>query len=127
VLAAVFRPDGKVLATLDNDQAVRLWDVATGQRLGPAYSHPAEVTGIAFAPDGLRLAAGCADGVLRLHDVPLPATGDSTWLREAAEALTGMALTEKGALRELDPATFEQRRRDLERRGDPFASPRRAR
>jgi hypothetical protein len=68
----------------------------------------------------------CADGILRLHDVPPPAGGDSTWLREAAEALTGMSLTEKGALRELDPATYQQRRHDLERRGDPFTSPRRA-
>jgi WD40 repeat protein len=32
VVAGVFAPDGKVLATLGSDHAVRLWDVATGQR-----------------------------------------------------------------------------------------------
>jgi WD40 repeat protein/serine/threonine protein kinase len=125
VQAGVFGPDGKALATLGSDHAVRLWDAATGQRLGPAFAHPAEVTALAFAPDSRRLVTACADGVLRLHDVPPPAAGDSTWLREAAEVLTGMVLTEKGALRELDPATYQQRRRDLDRRGDPFTSPRR--
>src|SRR5207248_4047304 len=50
------------------DKTIRLWDVQTHQQLAviPAGSI---VYGVAFSPDGTRLAAGCRDNNVRLIDV----------------------------------------------------------
>jgi WD40 repeat protein len=55
VAAAVYSPDGKTLATGGKDRTARLWGVATGRRLHE-LAHPEEVTDVAWAPDGRRLA-----------------------------------------------------------------------
>jgi WD40 repeat protein/DNA-directed RNA polymerase subunit RPC12/RpoP len=55
-------PDGLVLATGGADQSVHLWDSETGRQkylLGPLG---AEVTVVAFRPDGRQLAAALEDG-----------------------------------------------------------------
>ena len=40
VIEVAFSPDGKMLATADNDGTVRLWDPATGQAIGTIRSPP---------------------------------------------------------------------------------------
>jgi WD40 repeat protein len=120
VLLGTFSPDGSLLATVCDDRAVRLWDVRTGRRIGPALHHPAEVTAVIFRPDGSQLICAGADGMLRLWDVPAPTRGEPRWLREAAEGLTGIALDDRGVMQALDEGVMAQRRRELQRRGDPF-------
>src|SRR5439155_10273870 len=51
---------------------VYLWDVRARERVG-ALPHASAVYGLAFSPDGTRLAAGCRDKAVRLWDV---ATGE---------------------------------------------------
>jgi WD40 repeat protein len=55
-----FSPDGKTLATTNNSQAIRLWDVATGRLLRRLLSADENgfFTVMAFSPDGKTLAAG---------------------------------------------------------------------
>src|SRR5262249_34102691 len=60
-----FSADGRTLATTaglgEGDDAVRLWDTASGKPLR-VLQHPGASAGV-FAPDGKRLASGGTDGV----------------------------------------------------------------
>jgi WD40 repeat protein len=65
-----FDRDGGALATAHHDGSVRVWDAATGRqrvRIAPAHDHP--VLGVAFSPDGERLAsAGGGDNAVKVWD-----------------------------------------------------------
>jgi RNA polymerase sigma factor (sigma-70 family) len=69
-----FTPDGKGLASGDDEGAVHVWDVNTGEK-GHTFALPdtldrrRRVFCVAFAPDGRSLAAGYEDGTVRLWEV----------------------------------------------------------
>ncbi|MBF8283025.1 MAG: hypothetical protein HW378_1940 [Anaerolineales bacterium] len=67
--ASVFSPDGTRLAgvsasTIGN--AVKLWDAANGRELLTLSGHTGWVMGIAFSPDGKRLASTSLDGTVKV-------------------------------------------------------------
>ncbi|HVK09463.1 MAG TPA: LpqB family beta-propeller domain-containing protein, partial [Gemmataceae bacterium] len=66
VNAVAFTPDGRTLAAVGADSAVRRWDVQTWKPLGIPVSLPGEALAVAYSPDGRRLAVGGRDGLLRL-------------------------------------------------------------
>jgi WD40 repeat protein len=80
--AVVFSPgDGRLLAAAGDNATATLWEVATGHTVGPPLTgHTGFVSGIAFTPDGTRLATGGADGMhvgperCRRRRVPVRAT-----------------------------------------------------
>ena len=74
VSAVAFGPDGKLLAGSDSNDTVRLWNPATGQRVGTPIRADARngLHGVAFSPDGGLLASADGDGTVRLWN---PATG----------------------------------------------------
>jgi WD40 repeat protein/transcriptional regulator with XRE-family HTH domain len=94
VLSVAFGPDGKTLATGDNDGTVQLWDVAARQQIGLPLSSTGAVNAVAFSPDGKTLATGSADGTVRSWDLaislpagPLQAFGGTVTSRSAGSLL----------------------------------------
>jgi WD40 repeat protein/tetratricopeptide (TPR) repeat protein len=58
VFSVAFSRDGKTILTASMDKTARLWDVASGQPLGPRLVHPAVVTAAVFSPDGRTILTG---------------------------------------------------------------------
>lgn len=82
VSAAVFAPDGKLLATASHDRAIKLWHPATGKPWVTLHGHHGIVTSLAFAPDGKTFATGSHDQTVNIWDV------DSGEIRAALRDLT---------------------------------------
>jgi WD40 repeat protein len=64
-----FSPDGKWVAASNENQAVNVWDAATGNAAVTLSPH-SMVFGFAFSPDGKTLAAACVNMTLQLWDLP---------------------------------------------------------
>jgi WD40 repeat protein len=78
VNACAFSPDGRLLASGGHGGHVKLWDAATGQEVANLTDHQCghagdkeiyHVYACAFSPDGKRLAAGGANGVIKIWDI----------------------------------------------------------
>lgn len=65
----VFSPDGALVAAIQNDTTVVVWDVATGQERLNLAGHTDVVFGLAISPDGERLATIAYDRTARLWDL----------------------------------------------------------
>ena len=66
-------PDGGILATKasfdDFNNAIRLWDTATGDLLGECSGHKQGVWSVAFSPDGKTLVSSSDDSTLKFWNV----------------------------------------------------------
>jgi WD40 repeat protein len=66
--ALSFSADGKRLAVNGIDQAVRLWDLTTGEEVLTMRPHGALVSAVAFSPTGELLATGGSDMLVKVWD-----------------------------------------------------------
>lgn len=63
-----FSHNGKQLATLEEGGAARVWNMSTGQQVGPRYTHRQPIQSISFSPDDTLLLIGGQKGLLKLWD-----------------------------------------------------------
>jgi WD40 repeat protein len=69
VFSAALSPDGKLAVSGGDDDALRLWDVATGKPVRVLEGHTNLVWSVAFAPDGKHILSASEDRTVRLWDV----------------------------------------------------------
>jgi WD40 repeat protein len=69
VYGAVLTKDETRILSWSNDHTLRLWDVATGQQIGPAMKHGSDVNGAVLTKDETRVLSWSNDHTLRLWDV----------------------------------------------------------
>jgi WD40 repeat protein len=69
VIGLAFSHRGQRLASISyTGRLVSVWDVATGYLMRTIKINTLELYDIAFAPDGVHLVSGCADGIVRILD-----------------------------------------------------------
>jgi Flp pilus assembly protein TadD len=117
---AAFRGDYGLVAAGFKDGAVRLYDPATNQPVGPPRFLRHAVVRVAFTSDGWSVAAVDDLGESRTWPVPEPLDGDLDDLTLRLEARTGLRMETGLALSRLNPATWQERLEQLGRL-DPSA------
>jgi hypothetical protein len=65
---AAFSPDGALLA-YGSGMVAKIADITTGRTLRILRGHQRTLTDIAFSPDGIRIATGDGDGIVRIWDL----------------------------------------------------------
>ena len=100
VYTVAFSPDGQLLASGGDDNAVILWNVADGSKRNAFIEHNKSVTFVAFSPDGQRLASASLDGFVRLWYVSAKHQRNSfrhsNWIESVAFSPNGKVLASSG-------------------------------
>jgi WD40 repeat protein/serine/threonine protein kinase len=121
VIHVVFQPTlSPLLASAGVDGAARLWAPALGRPVGPALTHQDVVMMLAFDPAGRTLLSCSRDGKGRLWPVPAPLSGEPERIVLWTETLTGKTLDAGGAVRFLEPSSWQRRWRSRQDSSEPL-------
>jgi WD40 repeat protein len=89
-----FSADGRVVAIAYQDDAIRLWQTATGKLLGACVGHKQGVKSVAFAPDGKTLATSSDDSTVRFWNVA--SQQELLNIRQLGKTLSGLLFSPDG-------------------------------
>jgi len=90
VKALCLSPDGDMLATGGLEDAIHVWEVATGKRVRDLQGHGGGINALSWSPDGKYLASAGADKTMRLWEVGTAAAkkmGSGTVVRSTLRAV----------------------------------------
>jgi hypothetical protein len=116
ILALAFQPGRKLVATGSQDGTVRVWDVATGQPIGPVLRPPGAIANVAFLFGGKNILtqSDAPRQCCVLQSLPDNPERESTWV----EVVTGLTFDrQQGLFQVLDNQTWLVRRERLEELG----------
>lgn len=117
-----FSADGKLVAVVQegyaNAGSVQIWEVASGKQLRFPTGHPGTVNGLAYSPDGKRLAT-CSNDVLLVYESATGAellrwVAHKSSIEQIAFSPDGKTLASgsiDGTIALWDPATGKERKR----------------
>ena len=77
------------------------------------------VGAVALSADGKTALTGSRDRTARIWKIPQPLRGDPQRILLWAQVITGLEADERGDIRMLDAATWQQRRQRLQDLGGP--------
>jgi WD40 repeat protein len=86
-------PDGKTVATGQNDKVVRIWDLASAREVESFRGHTDAVTAVIYAPDGKTLYSGSLDQTVRRWDL---ADGRALSVFQLQSGVLGLAVSPDG-------------------------------
>uniref|UniRef100_A0A0E0E4F4 Uncharacterized protein n=1 Tax=Oryza meridionalis TaxID=40149 RepID=A0A0E0E4F4_9ORYZ len=69
VLSLAMSPDGRYMASGDEDGTIMMWDLSSGRCVSPLGGHSSCVWSLAYSCEGALLASGSADCTVKLWDV----------------------------------------------------------
>jgi eukaryotic-like serine/threonine-protein kinase len=101
VVCVTFSPDGKRVASADQDEGIKLWDSVSGKQIPLLGGHMSSVTTLALSPDGRLLASGGQDGIVRTWETESgrqlpPFSAHSAWVKCVAFSSKGAWLASAG-------------------------------
>jgi WD40 repeat protein len=79
VHATSLAPDGKLLATINRDRTLTVWDLSAGRVRQPSAQPMRIVRMVAFSPDGRVLITGSEERPIEVRTSPLVGKGTSLW------------------------------------------------
>jgi len=66
---AVYSPDGKYIVASYGDNAIRLWDVVSGEVIKAFTGHTDKINSIAFSPDGNYIVTSSKDMTIKIFNI----------------------------------------------------------
>jgi WD40 repeat protein len=92
IQALAFSPDGQILASVDADGVLRLWNPATGERVNSTAAHIRNCWGISFSRDSKRIATvGREDFTAKIWDAQTLALHKTICLTNRTSILASLA------------------------------------
>ena len=86
--AMALSPDGKLVATADDDAVARIWDADTGALVATCLGHKSKVVAVSFSPDGSRLVSTSVDGTVRQWAVRTGQEVEPPYDRHSGDVIT---------------------------------------